>query len=69
MLNPEERVFEPFVQLQAGHTRAHGGAGLGLAISRSFAELMGGTITVRSEPGQGSCFALVLRGAPVAGDG
>jgi signal transduction histidine kinase len=65
----QERVFEPFVQLHAGHTRAHGGAGLGLAISRSFAELMGGTITVRSEPGQGSCFALVLRAAPAAGDG
>ena len=62
---PEQlaRVFEPFVQAEGGHTRTHGGTGLGLTISRRFARMMGGDLTVRSRLGQGSCFTLWLPSA------
>jgi PAS domain S-box-containing protein len=62
---PEQlaRVFEPFVQAEGGHTRKHGGTGLGLTISRRFARMMGGDLTVRSRLGAGSCFTLWLPAA------
>jgi PAS domain S-box-containing protein len=60
-----ERIFEPFVQGESG--RARGGAGLGLAISRRLAWLMGGELTAASNPGKGSTFTLWLpREVPVA---
>ncbi|HEX2211319.1 MAG TPA: PAS domain S-box protein [Longimicrobium sp.] len=63
---PEQlaRVFEPFTQVDDTHTREAGGTGLGLAISRRFARLMGGELTARSTPGQGSSFSLWLPPAP-----
>jgi signal transduction histidine kinase len=58
-----DRIFEPFVQVDSGYTRRHGGAGLGLAISLRLARSMGGELTVESEPGRGSRFTLWLRAA------
>lgn len=47
-----QRVFEEFVQLDSAPTRRHGGAGLGLAISRAIVQRLGGEIEVRSQPGE-----------------
>ncbi|MGK7895913.1 MAG: ATP-binding protein, partial [Xenococcus sp. (in: cyanobacteria)] len=52
-------LFEPFVQTASG-IQSQQGTGLGLAISRKFAQLMGGNITVISEPAQGSTFSVTL---------
>jgi signal transduction histidine kinase len=60
---PEEhvdRVFDVFYQVDGSSTREYGGAGLGLAIVRSFAEAHGGQVSVASTPGAGSTFSLVL---------
>ncbi len=61
-----ERIFAPFGQLDESHTRRFGGAGLGLAVSRRLATLLGGTLVVESEPGRGSCFRLELPAPAVA---
>lgn len=53
-------IFEPFKQAESGLQRRFGGVGLGLAIARQSAELLGGTITVESEPGRGTVFLVKL---------
>jgi signal transduction histidine kinase len=64
----QERLFRPFEQLESGLARTHGGTGLGLYLSGQYARMLGGTIEVRSEPGQGSTFSLVLPREFFAGD-
>ena len=56
----EARLFQKFVQADPSSTRAHDGAGLGLAISRELARLMGGDVTVASREGEGSTFTLEI---------
>jgi signal transduction histidine kinase/ActR/RegA family two-component response regulator len=53
-------LFDPFVQGDGSATRRHGGAGLGLTICRSLAELMGGSIAISSVEGKGSIFKVTL---------
>lgn len=54
------RLFRPFDQTADGISSRYGGTGLGLSISLQLAELMGGRLTARSNPGSGSCFTLAL---------
>ena len=65
-MTPEQlgRLFQAFSQAEASTAAKYGGTGLGLEISRRFCQLMGGDLTVTSEPGKGSVFTVRL---PAAG--
>lgn len=52
------RIFEPFQQLQSATTRTAGGTGLGLAVTKRFAELLGGSVSVTSKVGEGTVFTV-----------
>jgi signal transduction histidine kinase len=54
------KVFERFYRIEADRSRASGGAGLGLALARWFAELNGGVIELESQPGRGCLFRIRL---------
>jgi signal transduction histidine kinase/CheY-like chemotaxis protein len=56
----QSKLFQPFVQAEQGPRRRFGGTGLGLAISRHFAELMGGSLTLRSAESAGSTFTITI---------
>jgi CheY-like chemotaxis protein len=62
----QKRIFEPFQQAEEGE--AKGGTGLGLAITRRHIELMGGSLSLESNPGDGSCFRFELELPPAEGD-
>jgi signal transduction histidine kinase len=59
-----EHIFDPFWQVEQTPTRKAGGSGLGLAVTRRLARLLGGDVVVRSEPFVGSTFRIELPAAP-----
>lgn len=62
-MTPEQlsRLFTAFTQADASTTRKYGGTGLGLTISKSIIEMMGGSLSVSSVPNEGSCFSFRIR--------
>ncbi len=62
-------VFEEFRQMSRGDSGTHAGTGLGLALSRRLADVIGATLSVRSTPGEGSRFTLILPGDRLVSSG
>jgi signal transduction histidine kinase/CheY-like chemotaxis protein len=64
----QDELFKPFIQADNSTARKFGGTGLGLSISKALVELMGGSITVKSEPNKGSEFVFFIELEPCAGE-
>jgi PAS domain S-box-containing protein len=56
----QRKIFQPFTQADISTTREYGGTGLGLAISKKFVQMLGGSLSLSSTFGQGTCFTLIL---------
>jgi signal transduction histidine kinase len=64
---PDRRkLFQDFTQADSLTARRYGGTGLGLALSRKLARMMGGDVTVMGEPGKGSVFTVRLPGDAIS---
>ncbi|MCY7355906.1 MAG: hypothetical protein LH609_00225, partial [Rudanella sp.] len=61
-------IFDRFYQVDDTHTRAYDGTGIGLALVKELIDMLGGTISVASEPGKGTTFTLHLPVLPALGD-
>ncbi len=70
-MEPEQaaKLFQPFEQGDSGTTRAYGGSGLGLVISRRLCDLMSGSLSVVSQAGAGSCFTVTIPARALAASG
>ncbi len=62
-----QNIFQPFVQAENSTSRRFGGTGLGLTISSRLADMLGGTISAKSRPGQGSVFTVTIATGPLDG--
>ncbi|HKL37614.1 MAG TPA: transporter substrate-binding domain-containing protein [Bacteroidales bacterium] len=60
----QSKIFERFRQAELSHTREYEGAGLGLSISKAYIEMLGGTMSLDSTPGEGSTFYFTVPGSP-----
>ena len=60
----QETIFEAFTQSDASTTRKYGGTGLGLTITQKLGQLLGGNLSVHSEPNRGSVFTLTISAEP-----
>ncbi|MGC9387120.1 MAG: transporter substrate-binding domain-containing protein [Hydrogenovibrio sp.] len=62
----QTRIFNVFEQQDGQNTQKYGGTGLGLSITRRLVDMMGGEITLESQPGQGTCFRILLPKVDIA---
>jgi signal transduction histidine kinase len=64
----QESIFERFSQSDIGNNRKYGGTGLGLTISRSLVQMMGGSMWVKSTEGEGASFYFTITYVPIASE-